>query len=894
MENLEQSKDNGANAHKASQPTGSAHAYPQDKVAVIGMACRFPDSRTPKEFWKLISSGGKARGRIVPSTRFQTESVPGRGPSSKELNYWGTYLDDVDAFDHRFFGISGREAQYMDPQQRISLQVAYEALESCGQFGPFSTTRGRREGHDENEFGCYMGVQSVDYEHNVGSVDATAFSGVGTIRTFISGRISHFLGWRGPALTIDTACSASAVAIHTACRALLSGEVSMALAGGVNVITEPHLFQNLFSAGFLSGRTEMSGAFDATASGYVRGEGVGMLVLKTLSQARLDGDEVLAVISGSAVLQGLNTSPITVPDAASLEAVYRKALARAGVTPLEVDFVEAHGPGTRVGDPAEYQAIRQTFSTGAGREVDLMVGSVKDNIGHTEAASGVASVIKAILMMRHEEIPPQVGFRRLNPLIQVSEMDRISIPTRSIPWSSQRQTGRCRFALINNYGASGNYTAIVVEEEPRKSATHFPVREDSLSPRDPVEFPVVLSAKTKKALRSNARQLAEFLNSTSDENAGSARIVAYSIGKRQNIDFYHRAAFSASDLAGVVSGLQRIASEGGPDEEDSSSSSRKQTKPARRPVVLCFGPQTGFSVPLPDDLLDQGMNTFGKHLDDCSYICKQHLGIAIESAVSETSTEGKRSTPKDGDVDLVTQHCCQFSIQYAAGRAWLDSGLEVDTAVGFSFGQFAAMCISGRLTLADALIAVAGRARLLRDDWVGDTGAMIAVECDEEDLEETRKDMQQVDGLGVDIACYIHSRSWTIAGDSASLQAFRRACHRQGEKRGTMKWIKMVDLKMTHAYHSRLADCIVPGLESLGHSITILPSKNQVMRLEVTHSCDGVASGSAQDFVDLTRRPCHWAQAIQRIAARHPEGVTCKLQFKDHCEIGVPNPIVLS
>lgn len=220
-----------------------------NRIAVISLGCRFPQADTPDEFWKLISNARKAKGRTIPPSRFEPRRVPDRGrPSDK---YWGVFLDDVDAFDHRFFGMSGREAEAMDPQQRLALQVAYETLESAGYFGSFAPRHGRPaedrddfpekddvDDDDENSFGCYLGVQATDYEHNVGSDTATAFSAVGTIRSFISGRISHFLGWKGPSVTVDTACSASAVAIHMACQAILSGEVSMALAGGVNVITE--------------------------------------------------------------------------------------------------------------------------------------------------------------------------------------------------------------------------------------------------------------------------------------------------------------------------------------------------------------------------------------------------------------------------------------------------------------------------------------------------------------------------------------------------------------------------------------------------------------------------------------------------------------------------------
>lgn len=312
----------------------------------------------------MICSGVSAV-QPLPQGRFNP-AVLWRDPKGP---FWGNFLRDPDTFDHRFFSISGREARSMDPQQRLLLQVVYEALESSGYYGP-------RQDGPPSAVGCYVGVGSVDYDDNVASENATAFSAVGTLRAFISGRVSHYFGWSGPSITYDTACSSSAVAIHSACKvssmllikpdqrwrylvsevdldlpmlilvrqAIQAGECSMAVAGGVNVMTSPKLFQNLAAGGFLSS-SGASKAFDTSADGYCRGEGAGIVVLKPLVRAIADGDSVLGVIAGSAVNQGSNCTPITVPVSESQNALYKQALAAAGVEPGEVSYVEAHGTG---------------------------------------------------------------------------------------------------------------------------------------------------------------------------------------------------------------------------------------------------------------------------------------------------------------------------------------------------------------------------------------------------------------------------------------------------------------------------------------------------------------------------------------------------------------------
>ena len=308
-------------------------AVSEDDIAIIGMACRFPGAMCVEDYWQLLCEG-KSMHRKLPSARFSMENL-NRTEGSQE-SFWGNFLEDVETFDHHFFKLSSREALSMDPQQRVALQVAYEAIESSGYFDELAKSK---------QVGCYLGVSSGDYQDNVASHPPTAFSALGTLRAFVSGKISHYFGWTGPSITYDTACSSSAVAIHSACKAIQSGECSTALAGGINIITSPMLYQNLSKAGFLSPNGPCK-PFDAEADGYCRGEGAGMVVLKRLSSAIADGDSIAGVIAGSAVSQSANSSPITVPDANSQSDLYREVASMAGIDPSEVAYVEAHGTGT--------------------------------------------------------------------------------------------------------------------------------------------------------------------------------------------------------------------------------------------------------------------------------------------------------------------------------------------------------------------------------------------------------------------------------------------------------------------------------------------------------------------------------------------------------------------
>ncbi|GAB1210993.1 Non-reducing polyketide synthase trt4 [Aspergillus terreus] len=553
--------------------TGPAATATTVPIAVTGMACRYPQADSMEELWKILEQG-HCTVSPMPKNRFKLDELQ-REPKGP---FWGNFLSRPDTFDHRFFKISAREAESMDPQQRLLLQVAYEAIESAGYCG-------LRASQLPQDVGCYVGVGTEDYSENVASRNATAFSATGTLQAFNSGRVSHYFGWTGPSVTIDTACSSAAVAIHLACQALQTNDCSMAVAGGVNVMTDPRWSQNLAAASFLS-PTGASKAFDADANGYCRGEGAGLVVLRPLEAALRDGDPIHAVITGTSVNQGANCSPITVPDSNSQTTLYLKALSISGIKPDVVTYVEAHGTGTQVGDPIEFQSIRKTFAV-PHRTERLYVGSIKDNIGHTETSSGVAGMLKTILMLQKRRIPKQANFTRLNPMITLQKEDQIFIPVESTDWKAEK-----RVAMVTNYGAAGSNAAIVLQEPTCTSRTPISGYREYL----PSVIPVFVAARTEESIREYCKALQTAFLEAPQVNNVEVQDIAFNLARKQNRDMEYSVAFTTASgndaelrerLEDIVSGRTRI----------------EKKCQAAHPVVLCFGGQTGNTASISQNLV---------------------------------------------------------------------------------------------------------------------------------------------------------------------------------------------------------------------------------------------------------------------------------------------------
>ena len=584
----------------------------------------------------------------------------------------------------------------MDPQQRLALQVTYQALESAGYFI-----------HDaseiERDVGCYLATCTQEYHENVATHPPSAFSLIGSIRPFVAGKVSHYFGWTGPAIMYDTACAASGTALHQACQALASGEISTAISGGVNIFVSPDTFQNLAGGHFIS-PTGASKTFDAVADGYCRGEGVAIVVLKRLSTALRDGDPIRGIIASTAVGQNANEPPITVPHGPSQMKLYQKALRLAGLDAQDVSYVEAHGTGTAVGDPIEVESIRAAFCNdsyhGDGRKTYL--GSLKSNIGHSEANSGISGLIKVLLMMQEEIIPRQALLKRINPAISRLEESGIEIPMKNVPWKSEFKA-----ACVNNYGASGTNAVMAVTLSPNVHS-RSDARGSTIQPI--AVAPVSIAAFSPSSLASYCSALLDFIDRSASADKKLAIDICYHLSRRRNPQLPYTVNSTVSSLQELKDLLSRMCSR---------EPHKKESK--ERPVVLYFSGQTGNMASVPRAFYNSCAN-FRKHLDECETTLRALGAPSIFPHIFEPVAQD----------DFVLLHSMLFSGQYASAMAWLDSGLKPARLIGHSFGQLTASCVSGILSLHDGLQLITERAHLIKDRRGSDPGAMIALEADYE------------------------------------------------------------------------------------------------------------------------------------------------------------------
>jgi acyl transferase domain-containing protein len=494
-----------------SAPLPKANASVQrtvdEPIAIIGLGCRFPGGVTdPESFWRLLDGGIDAVSE-VPRTRWDVDALYDPDPDApgKMMTRWGGFLSEIDRFDPAFFGISPREAMSMDPQQRLLLETSWEALERAG------IVPERLMGSDT---GVFVGLMYQEYGSLAGDLTALdGYLGTGNSASIASGRISYVLGLKGPSLTVDTACSSSLVTVHLACQALRQGECSLALAGGVALMLTPAPFVEFSRLRGLApdGRCK---SFSAAADGVAWSEGCGMVVLKRLSDAQRDGDPILAVIRGSAVNQDGRSNGLTAPNGPSQQAVIRRALEQAAVSPSELSYVECHGTGTPLGDPIEVQALGTVLAKRRSVEQPVVIGSLKSNLGHTQAAAGVGGIIKVALALEHGRIPKSLHFDVPSPHIPWSELP-VKVASEAVEWS---RNGVPRRAGVSSFGVSGTNAHVVLEESPSPSPVPSP-------PERGAEL-LVLSAKSASALPVQAGRLLAHLEAHAELKLGD---VAFSL-----------------------------------------------------------------------------------------------------------------------------------------------------------------------------------------------------------------------------------------------------------------------------------------------------------------------------------------------------------------------------
>ncbi|KAF4962499.1 hypothetical protein FSARC_9422 [Fusarium sarcochroum] len=797
-------------------------------IAVIGMACNVAGAQDLEEYWKILLEGKSQHKELDANDRFVMETSYRPHQKGDEKKKWyGNFLDEHDAFDHKFFKKSPREALHMDPQQRLMLQVAYQAVTQSGYHHKSQTN---------DRIGCYIGCVGNDYENNIAHTTPNAFSATGVLRCYIAGKVSHYFGWTGPSMTLDTACSASTVAMNLACQAIISGECSAALVGGTNFCSAPLFFQNLAAGSFLS-PTGQCKPFDKDADGYCRGEAIGAIFLKKLSDAIPEGYQILGVVSATAINQNQNTTPIFVPNPLSLTEAFRSVLCKSGLEAKDISYVEAHGTGTPVGDPAEYDSIRQVLGAPSrSSSKPLQVGSVKGLIGHTEGASGVVSLIKILLMIHESRIPPQASFSIMNPSIKAIPSDNMGITLVSIPWEDD-----CKTALINNFGASGSNASMIIKQAPNRNLI---TNGTSSSHVSEFKCPIYISSINDKGIQAYTTRLRQFLKAKriSGDHFGIENL-AFNLNRQSNWSLNRSLVFAAESIDDLNKQL---------------SSYKAFLTPKASPVILCFGGQVASFVGLNREVYDK-TTVLRHYLDQCNSTC---ISVCGKGVYPEIFQREPLSDPS------VLQPLL-FAMQYSCAMSWIDCGVEPAALVGHSFGELTALCISGVLGLEDAIKLVYGRSKIIKNCWGPEEGSMMAVEADMEDVESlltasnARLDEDAPNGMA-SIACLNGPRSFTLAGSAAAIDAVEYLISTRYTS------IRHKRLNVTHAFHSSLVDHLKTNLESLGQKLTFFQPRIPLERATRDHDDSPF---SAAYVARHMREPVYFSHAVHRLAKQFPQAI---------------------
>ena len=813
----------------------------QEPIAVIGLGCRFPGGvRDAQSYWQLLQTGQDAIA-VVPADRWDADAYYAADPDApgKIVTRYGGFLDQVDQFDPALFGIAPREAASLDPQHRLLLETAWQALETAGLAA--DRLRGSRTG-------VFVGISSNEYAQllmGAGPERIDPYMGSGNAHSVAAGRLSYVFGFEGPSLAVDTACSSSLVTVHLACQSLRLGECQLALAGGVNVLLTPTLSINHSRARMLApdGRCK---AFDARANGFVRSEGCGLLVLKRLSRAQEDGDPIMAVIQGSAVNQDGHTSGLTVPNGRAQQAVIRQALAQAGIAPSKVAYVEAHGTGTALGDPIELQALGAVFGEQRPAQRPLLVGSVKTNIGHAEAAAGIAGLIKVVLALRHSTIPASLHCRQPNPQVAWDKLP-IRVVTEPMPWQGGPEL---RIAGVSSFGFGGTNAHVVVAEPPR-SVRQTVGPADSPALQRPLHL-LALSAQSPAALRELAQQYARHLEAPAAPDLGD---LCYSANTGRSA-LRHRLCAIADSASAMQAKLASFATGGA-----TAGLVEGSATPGRRPIIAFLFTGQGSQYAGMARVLFDTQPGFRRDLLRCAELLRPHLDRPLLDLLYAEDRDGVL------DSTCYTQPAL-FALEYCLGRLWQSWGVVPDLMMGHSLGEYAAACLAGVFSLEDGIRLVAVRGRLMQAQ-PGD-GAMAAVFATEADV---RSSLAAV-AKDVSVAAINGPEHVVISGTSASVAALLEHFRARG--------IQAQGLKVSQAFHSSLIEPTLAAFERVAREISYAPP-----RLALISNLTGGLVGS-----ELTQ-PDYWCRHARQ-PVRFLEGMRALVeQGADvFLEIG-PHPVLV-